>query len=163
MTPATSIPDSPSLLVRTPPPLLFAAALAIGLVFEREAPLALLPAGAAAYGTPMAAMLLAGGAALAVSVAACFRMRHTTLNPVGEPSSLVVDGPFRATRNPIYVAVTIIVLGVSVWRNTAWPVVFLPAPLLVLHLAIIPFEERSLAAQFGDDYRAYCARVRRWL
>ena len=157
------MPASPSLLIRTPPPLLFAAALAIGLVLERQAPLALLPMALATYAVPMSAVLLLVGGVLAVGAASLFRRRRTTLNPAGEASSLVVDGPFRRTRNPMYLSLTLLVLGVAVWRDSAWPVLLLPAPLLVLQFAIIPFEERTLAARFGDEYRAYCRRVRRWL
>ena len=153
----------PSLLVRTPPPLLFAAALAIALVIERKIPVGLLPAVLASYGGVLSAVLLVGGGALAGSAATIFRLRHTTLSPAGEPSSLVVVGPFRWTRNPMYLSLTLVVLGAAAWGNTAWPVMLLPAPLLALEFAIIPFEERTLTDRFGDDYRAYCGRVRRWV
>jgi protein-S-isoprenylcysteine O-methyltransferase Ste14 len=153
---------SPSLLVRTPPPLLFAAALAVGFVLERKAPLALPGVAFAPIAAWFAATLIVAGVVLAASAVAFFRMRRTTLIPTGEPASLIVDGPYRWTRNPIYVAFTLIAIGATVWGNTWWPLLLLPAPLLVLHFAIIPYEERTLAARFGDEYRAYCARVRRW-
>ena len=92
-------------------------------------------------------------------------MRHasTTANPREATITLVVDGPFRFSRNPIYVAMTGLYLGISFLANTWWPVGLLGPLLLLMHYGVVVREERYLAGQFGPSYRAYQSSVRRWL
>ena len=92
-----------------------------------------------------------------------FTSRNTTLF-VGQPSSeLVCDGPFRFSRNPMYVGVVIFLLGLAVWVGT-WPF-YLAAPVAFLSLNFfhIPREERMLRELFGERYLVYSKEVRRWL
>jgi len=74
-----------------------------------------------------------------------------------------VHGPYRFTRTPMYVGWVIVHLGCVLLTNTVWPLVSLPVVLVLISRAVIAKEERYLAAKFGDAYRAYKARVRRWL
>lgn len=110
-----------------------------------------------------------GGVLLLVSGAfarwAFLTMRRsgTTANPRKPSGALVTDGPFRLSRNPIYVAMTGIYLALALLVNSVWPLVLL-APLLVfMQWGVILREERYLAGKFGDEYIAYSSRVRRWL
>lgn len=107
---------------------------------------------------------LAGGAvALAGDLA--FRRARTTINPFKPENStaLVTSGVYRFTRNPMYVGLTLVLLGWVVFLCSAWalpgPVVFV---LYITRFQIMP-EERVLSAKFGEAYAAYTARVRRWL
>jgi protein-S-isoprenylcysteine O-methyltransferase Ste14 len=84
-------------------------------------------------------------------------------NPYKPATALAVHGPYRYTRNPMYLAMTIFYLGLTLLVNTLWPLVLLPAVLLVVQRGVINREERYLERTFGDAYRAYKARVRRWL
>lgn len=80
--------------------------------------------------------------------------------PVG---GIVSNGPFGYTRNPMYLSFTLIYLGILVVFNALWPLLFLPVVIAVLHYGVIKREERYLTARFGEAYKNYCARVRRWL
>jgi protein-S-isoprenylcysteine O-methyltransferase Ste14 len=92
-----------------------------------------------------------------------FTSRHTTLF-VGRPSSqLVCDGPFRFSRNPMYVGVVVSLVGLALWVGT-WPFYLaVPVTVLILNSVHIPREERLLHEVFGEQYRAYSKEVRRWL
>lgn len=92
-----------------------------------------------------------------------FHRHRTTILPNQRADALVTDGPFRFRRNPIYIADVMILLGVAELTKNIWfvaaAVLFVP---LVTWLAILP-EERHLEARFGDAYREYKARTRRWI
>ena len=92
-----------------------------------------------------------------------FHRHHTTVNPYGSASTLCTDGPFRYSRNPIYLGDWLILIGISLLLNTLWPLVFAPLIWIMLRFGVIRYEEAHLEAKFGDAYRAYKARVRRWI
>ena len=79
------------------------------------------------------------------------------------PERIIRGGPYRFTRNPMYLGMTSMYLGVTLCKNWAWPVFCLPFVWWVMNAYVIAREERYLEAKFGDDYRRYKARVRRWL
>lgn len=91
-----------------------------------------------------------------------FRAR-TAIIPDRPASRLVVTGPYRFSRNPMYVALTVLYIGLSALTDSWWPLVFLPVVLTALWFLVIRREERYLAAAFSEEYAAYCRRVRRWL
>jgi protein-S-isoprenylcysteine O-methyltransferase Ste14 len=75
---------------------------------------------------------------------------------------IVMHGPFRFTRNPLYFANVVAYLGLTLILNTVWPLILITPMLLVFNRGIIQREERYLQAKFGDEYLAYKARVPRW-
>jgi len=89
--------------------------------------------------------------------------RKTTVNPYGKPSKLLEEGPFRFSRNPIYLADSLIYSGIALLWGSLWPWLLLPLVILTMQRGVIVHEERLLGQLFGEDYRAYCTRVRRWL
>ena len=89
--------------------------------------------------------------------------RKTTLNPYGKPQQLLTEGPFRVTRNPIYVADTLFYMGAALLFADVWVWLFLPVVLVAVSFGVIRHEERLLMQHFGDDYRSYMNKVRRWL
>ncbi len=89
--------------------------------------------------------------------------RRTTVNPYGTPRRLLAYGPFRFSRNPIYLADTLIYGGVALLWGSLWPWLLLPALIVVMQRGVIGHEERLLGELFGEEYRDYCRRVRRWL
>nr|WP_272910047.1 isoprenylcysteine carboxylmethyltransferase family protein [Xanthomonas campestris] len=119
--------------------------------------------------TPLAWIELAGGViacaglALAVSCFILFARRRTTIMPSGHPSRLVLDGPYRFTRNPMYLALVLSYIGLCLQLGLLWAVALVPLPWLALQWLVIPFEEARLRDEFGRAYSDYCARVRRWL
>jgi len=142
-----------------PPQVLYAVFLAAGLLAERWRPLAF-PPGPWGYLVGAAGTLVGLVALLAV---ARFRRARTSPFPWDPSSALVTDGPYRYSRNPMYVGLASLVLATAGFTGSLWPVLTLPVALaLIVVLAIRP-EERYLESRFGEPYRAYCARVRRWL
>ena len=91
-----------------------------------------------------------------------FRYR-TTINPYGKPTRLLQNGPFRLSRNPIYLADTFVYCGVGLLLESLWPWLLLPLLILCMQRMVIIREEHLLTRLFGDDYRTYRRRVRRWL
>ncbi len=156
---AESERDNPGVLVF--PPVLVGGTLGIGLLLQRFRPWHLsIPETARIV---LAAALLTVAAAIGLWSERTMHGAGTNIDP-GKPSTTVVtSGPFRFTRNPLYLFLRGIYLGVTVAVATVWPLLFLVPVFLVLHFGVVLREERYLEAKFGEPYRAYTARVRRWL
>ncbi len=148
--------------VRVPPPVIYAGGFAIGYALERFVPLALRP------GPPQAVRvigwgLVAVGALLAASAVVLFRRAGTTPNPLRPTTAIVQHGPYRFTRNPMYLALAVLYLGLTLLVNSVWPLVLFPVVITLIERWVIRREEAYLEAKFGDVYRAYKARVRWWI
>lgn len=142
------------------PPLLYLGTLILGIGLDLLVP-ARLP-GEELRWVLAAALGLAGLGLLFL----CFRRFQAagTNVPTWMPTTaLVVAGPYRYSRNPIYLAVTAIYLALALVYGSWWPLVLLPPLLIVMRYGVIGREERYLEARFGDAYRAYRSSVRRWL
>lgn len=146
-----------------PPPLLFAFPLVAGVFLDRRLPLVHLPDPLASGLDWLGFLLIAVGAAHTLSSVAIFARSRTTIVPHHRSSAFVTAGAYRWTRNPMYVGLTLIYLGVSAVTAALWPLLFLPIPVLVMDRRIIPMEERQLEEVFGPSYTEYKARVRRWI
>ena len=92
-----------------------------------------------------------------------FWRQHTTVNPYKGASTLCTEGPFRFSRNPIYLADWLLLLAGCLLLRTWWPLLFAPLVWMTVRYGVIRNEERHLEARFGDAYRGYKAAVRRWL
>ena len=97
------------------------------------------------------------------SAEAAMKRAGTNVRPDQPSLAIVTDGPFRFSRNPMYLATTGLYLGITLPVNTPWPLILLSPMLLVLHWGVVRREERYLEAKFGEPYRAYKSRVRRWV
>ena len=100
---------------------------------------------------------------LAFSAIRTFRRHHTALNPLGEVTTIVESGPFRFTRNPMYLSLLVLHLGGMLAFRLPWAAVLFIPVFLALHLGVVIPEEKHLETAFGDQYRLYKRRVRRWL
>ncbi len=152
----------PAIRPRTlvPPPLVYAVALFGAWWLEQRYSLAFDPAPLATYlGWTSIGIGLAG---FAWALAAIWG-HHTTVNPYRAASNLVTQGPFARSRNPIYVSDWFVYAGVTLLLATAWPVLFVPLVWAVMRYGVIANEEAHLLARFGDAYREYRSRVKRWL
>lgn len=92
-----------------------------------------------------------------------FRRARTTTVPGRTSSSLITKGPYRFTRNPMYVGLSLAYLGEAGMLRQLWPILILPFILAYLNWVVIPVEEARLAETFGAEYERYRARVRRWI
>lgn len=145
--------------MRPYPPLIYTGGLILALVGHLLHPLALPAAG---WVRLLALVPVAAGVVLVVSAEREFARAATPILPFRDASALITSGPFRFSRNPIYVAFTLIVLGVALATASWWPLITLPLALLVI-TSVIRGEETRLTRIFGDEYREYRRRVRRWL
>jgi protein-S-isoprenylcysteine O-methyltransferase Ste14 len=148
--------------IRFPPPLYYLGGFVLGEAIHQFAPIRL-------WAPPALAPRVVGWALVAlwaaVSVAAVTLLRRagTTPNPAKPTTALVIRGPYRFSRNPLYVAVAALYLGAALLANSLWPLLLFPAVIALVRTRVIAREEAYLEAKFGDAYRAYKARVRRWL
>lgn len=152
-----------SVWLLVPPPPLFVAAFMAGVALSTVVPLTLVPHSLHAVGRALGIALIVAAALLAVVAPALFLRHRTTLIPHGQARVLITGGPYRVTRNPMYLGLAIAYGGATLLVNAVWPLVFLIVPLVVLQARVIPFEEATLVRIFGDEYRRYQQRVGRWL
>ena len=155
-----SRPDHAGVVI--PPPLIFLVPLLVGILLDRRSPWPIrIESGPALVAAGVLAILAA--LSLALSAVATFRRQGTTVLPMRRPTRTIVDdGPYRFTRNPMYVGMALAYVGGALLLNSVWPLLLLPAPLLTVDRYVIPREERYLRAKFGDEYSAYTRKVRRW-
>jgi protein-S-isoprenylcysteine O-methyltransferase Ste14 len=144
------------------PPAIYLVALAVGFLLQRLAPLSPGESWQAA-GRLTGIAVTAAGAAFMISAVALFRGAGTTPNPTQPTTALVFAGPYRLTRNPMYVGMTLITAGIGLWALTLWPALMALVAAAVMHRVVIPREEGYLVQKFGAPYEEYCQRVRRWL
>ncbi len=148
---------------RLPPPLVFALPLIVGILLERRWPLV---GSHPSWSRGLewgGIVLIVLGVAHALPSIVLFVRTRTTIIPHHASAALVTRGPYRWTRNPMYVSLVLEYLGVAALFGSVWALLLLPLPVLIVHLAVIPMEERQLEGVFGSQYREYKARVRRWI
>ena len=92
-----------------------------------------------------------------------FQLAGTNVRPNRPVTALVTGGPFRYSRNPLYLGMTVIYLGITLYAGALWPLATLVPALAVVHWRIVLREEQYLESRFGDSYRAYKTRVNRWI
>lgn len=153
-------PDSAG--VRFPPPLIYLGALLLGFAAERFVPLS-------SFGieprllVAMGALLFVAGATIMLLAAGLFRRLGTNVRPTQPTSLIATTGPYRWTRNPMYLGMALIYAALAIGLDGPIALALLPLVLIVIQTQVIAREERYLEAKFGDDYRRYKAEVRRWL
>jgi protein-S-isoprenylcysteine O-methyltransferase Ste14 len=146
--------------VIAPPPLIYAAAFGAGLVLDRLAsfPLVRIP------GLRLAgAGMVLGGLGLSAWGFVTMRKAGTPVFPTEPTTALVTDGPFRYTRNPVYLGLGTAYKGLGFWLGRIGPLVLLPVAMAVIERGVIEREERYLARKFGAAYRTYRSTVPRWM
>ena len=92
-----------------------------------------------------------------------FVRKKTHPSPYQPSAALIIAGIYRITRNPIYIAFLLIVVGFAIAANSAWFLLSAIILFLLLHFGVVKREERYLTSKFGSTYHDYCRRVRRWL
>ena len=146
--------------VRVPPPLIYVVLFGLALLLHQLVPLTFLPILPARV---VALICLGCGAILVVWSGLLFRRANTNVVPVKPTTALVLTGPYRLTRNPIYLAFLCIYLAAALWFGVVWALVLVPLVVLTVQRLAIIKEERYLEQKFGDAYRQYRAHVRRWI
>jgi protein-S-isoprenylcysteine O-methyltransferase Ste14 len=156
--PMSDRPDNPG--VRVPPPALYALAVFVGYLLNQRWPL---PIGGGASVQALAWLLFGAWLVLTVSSIGNFRRSRTSIVPIRPATTLVIAGPYRFTRNPMYVGLAVLTVALGLFLDSWWLIVLLVPVLFVVRAFVIAPEERYLERRFGADYVAYTRRVRRWL
>ena len=151
-------PDHPG--VRVPPPALYALAVFVGYLLNHRWPL---PIGGGASVQALAWLLFGAWLVLTVSSIGNFRRSRTSIVPIRPATTLVIAGPYRLTRNPMYVGLAVLTVALGLFLDSWWLIVLLVPVLFVVRAFVIAPEARYLERRFGADYVAYTRRVRRWL
>jgi protein-S-isoprenylcysteine O-methyltransferase Ste14 len=150
--------DTPGIAI--PPPLLYVAGFLAGVGLEIAFPID----GPATW-LRVAGGVVGVGAWLALDGAAMvwFRRAGTSMIPFNPTTALVTSGPYRFTRNPMYVGMALLYAGLALALGVVWALIALPAVILVVDRLVIAREEPYLERKFGSEYTGYKARVRRWV
>jgi protein-S-isoprenylcysteine O-methyltransferase Ste14 len=142
------------------PPIVYAGSILLGVLLDTAWPLPFVPR---ALGRPL-------GGALALTAVVLFVAAVRQLSTAGTPvpgnkptTVLVRTGPYRVSRNPIYLAFSLLHLGVATWVDSWWLLATLVASVTFVAAVVVPREERYLEGRFGSTYVDYKASVRRWL
>jgi protein-S-isoprenylcysteine O-methyltransferase Ste14 len=148
--------------VRIPPPFVYLGALLFGIAAER-------------FNTVLSfgidkrllvvtgALLFVAGATIMLSAAGLFRRLGTNIPPSRPTTSLATTGPYQWTRNPMYLGMALVYAGLAIGLDFPLAFALLPFVLIAIQTQVIAREEQYLEAKFGNEYRRYKAKVRRWL
>lgn len=150
-------------LMHIPVPWVFVLTFLIGCGLNAVVPLTIPSASLRRISLVAGIVLMACGLALAGWSLSLFRAARTTTIPFEEVSQLVTWGPYRFSRNPMYISLTLIYLGEAGMLALIWPLLLLPLILAYIHWIVIPVEESGLRKVFGIAYEQYCTRVHRWI
>jgi len=146
--------------IRIPPPVIYVAALAIGFVLSYLWPMSPF-SGSSRY--IVGSLLIVVNVLIMPPVLGRFRRAGTAFDVRKAASVLITDGPYRFSRNPSYVSLTLLYLGIGSLLNNGWILILVAPVFLVMDLWVVRKEERHLETKFGEDYLRYKAAVRRWL
>jgi len=153
-----TLSDNPRVAIL--PPFLFGGAFLVVVLLQLIWPLRLVPYPIALWIGPM---LLVVSLAIGLWGRKTMHRAGTNISPLKPSINLVNTGPYRFSRNPLYVAMTLLYLGLTFLFNSWWGVALLIPVLLVLHFGVVRREERYLERKFGEEYLAYRSQVRRYL
>ena len=153
--------SSPGVFI--PPPLFFVAGIGASWLLDKYVVALPIPRMITGFAPVFGALLLTIGLFVTGWGIVTFRRAGTAIIPHHSASRLVVSGPYRFTRNPMYTGLTIAYIGVGSLLASAWPLLLLPIVLFIVFRFVIQREERYLTDAFGAEYAEWCARVRRWL
>lgn len=150
--------DKPGVVA--PPPLIFLGGLMVGFLISWFYPFAML---SKVFGYAAGASLLTAGLVIIFIVRSKMKKANTNIEPWKPTNAILSDGVFAYSRNPVYVGMILIYIGVVFLLNSLWVLPPLFLVLLAMHYGVILREERYLERKFGEEYLVYKQRVRRWI
>lgn len=150
--------DHPDIIAR--PPLIYAGALLAVFLLRWFWPLTMADT---TFAHAAGAALIVLGFAFGIPGRIALATAGTHVDPMRPTTTVVQRSSYRFSRNPLYVGLTIVFVGIGLIANTAWVFVILIPLSIAMHVGVILREEDYLAQKFGEPYRRYCERVRRYL
>lgn len=150
--------DHPAIIA--PPPLIYLGFLALGLFLEWLQPTQL-------FAGPVPALigltlLITGLVGMGLAVRLFYRA-HTPVDPYQPPTRVITQGPYRFSRNPIYLFMMVTYIGLAMAFSTVWAILLIPGLIWALQQGVIRREEQYLSSRFGEEYLDFVKRVRRWI
>ena len=153
--------DAPDIAgVIAPPPLIYLSALAIGVLIHLWYPVRFLPRTPALC---LGVLLIAVSIPIAVSGFRAMTRAKTAVDPRKPSTAIVNFGVFRYTRNPLYISLMLLYLGIASIINSLWLLILIFPLIAVIQKGVIEREERYLEKKFGEEYLRYKRQVRRWI
>ncbi len=143
-----------------PSPILYGGAFVLGLAGQWIFPVRWPGTYAALW---VGALLLALGVAVSAWGLAALRRHHTPVDPSRPVTALVTSGPYKLSRNPLYLSQTLMYAGVAIVWQLTWALVLLVLVVWTVQQRVIKPEEAYLRQKFPEEYAGYCRRVRRWI
>lgn len=150
--------DNPGVVA--PPPLIFLSGLILGGMLTWLYPFPIMLGGLAVV---LGNLLFLVGIGVIAIIFAQMRKAKTNIEPWKPTTKILDTGFYGISRNPIYLGMILIYLGISCLFNSIWFLPFLPLCLLAIHYGVILREEKYLESKFGEEYLDYKQRVRRWI
>jgi protein-S-isoprenylcysteine O-methyltransferase Ste14 len=150
--------DTPGVIA--PPPLIYLGALGVGFALDAVMGDA---SSSSRVARPVGAALIVAGAGLMGTFVRAFGRARTPVDPYSPSEAIVTDGPYRLTRNPAYLGMTLAYAGIAMASSAPWALVPLPVAIAVIDRGVIAREERYLERKFGARYTDYKRSVRRWI
>ena len=151
-------PDKANVIA--PPPLIYGAAFILGLLIHRAFPAPGLPKTLADW---IGLVLVLTSIPIAITAFRAMIHAQTSFDPRKPTTVIVTAGPFRYSRNPMYLSLTLLYLGAALILNVLWILLLVVPLLVVIQRGVIAREEAYLERKFGDEYLSYKTRVRRWV
>lgn len=146
--------------VIAPPPLIYLGGLLLGILLHYLKPLEIFNGSSL---IPLGGILIIISIFIFVISIMSFVRAHTEINPHKPTTSIIVNGPYRFSRNPIYLSMTLLYLGITVLFNDFWLLIILVPVLIIIRYGVIKREEEYLTKKFGKKYIQYKNSVRRWI
>ena len=141
------------------PPLVYLLAVVVGLIIEGSFPLKFT---LGLFGWPLAILAFVSGVVLFLRTRHEFRRAKTPIPGNLPVTELITQGPFKRTRNPMYLAFSLFHLSIAIWYQSFWMIITLGIALIVMSIFVIPREEKYMLNKFGSKFSAYKSTTRRW-
>jgi len=143
-----------------PPPLIYAGVFGIGYLLQLAFPFTIF---SRMLNLILAVLCIIASSILGIWCLFLFLKARTGILPLQPSTTLVIEGPYRFSRNPMYLSLSFIYAGAAFLFEIFWALLLLPIAMLIIHFYVIRAEEHYLEQCFGEEYRTYKKRVRRWL
>jgi protein-S-isoprenylcysteine O-methyltransferase Ste14 len=153
--------DNPGVIA--PPPLIFLSGLLLGGLINWFYPLYIFPARYLLFARIVGTLLIVLGLGIIFNVRAKMQRVETNIEPWKPTNSIITEGIYAYSRNPVYVAMILIYFGVTIIVDSMWILSFIFLVFFVMHFGVILREEKYLEKKFGEEYLNYKNKVRRWI
>jgi protein-S-isoprenylcysteine O-methyltransferase Ste14 len=152
------VPDNANVIAL--PPFIYATAFILGLLLHLAFPIHFLPSALVRW---LGSSFMLISVLIAASALRALRRAQTTFDVSKPTTAIVTDGPYHFSRNPMYVSITLLYLGVTCLMNALWILLLVVPLLVVIQRGVIAREEAYLERTFGEEYLRYKVQVRRWI